>query len=148
MIGRKDFTASELRDILSDKLFSRVSGVGVNGGEPFLKYDLTECINVMLETLPKLKTFYFISNGFFTGKILSQLEIIKAMCVKQGVKLHVSFSVDGINEMQDFHRGHKDAFKNANETITRILQDKKRFLEGCKLMFADQYKNSFLTHKL
>ena len=62
MAGRKDFTASELRTILQDKLFREVSGIGVNGGEPFLKNDLTECITAMAQTLPKLLAFSFISN--------------------------------------------------------------------------------------
>ncbi len=41
MIGRKDFTPDEIRKILQDELFTRIEYVGVNGGEPFLRKDIT-----------------------------------------------------------------------------------------------------------
>lgn len=83
MINRKDFSAHDLKTILSDKLFSKVKYIGINGGEPFLKNDLCECINVMIDTIPDLKILYFISNGYFTEKILIQLQEIKKRLKKR-----------------------------------------------------------------
>jgi len=129
MINRPDFSAEQLFEILSDKLFKEVTSVGLNGGEPFLKNDFVECITTMTEVLPKLKVFNIISNGFFTDKILSQLEKIKPICESKGIKVNLSISVDGVNDMQDFHRGHKDAFVNADTTIRKILKDKEKYVD-------------------
>ena len=130
MAGRKDFTAQELRTILSDKLFSRVTGIGVNGGEPFLKKDLVECIRVMAETLPELRAFSFISNGYFSVRILSKLREIRPICREHGVRLLLALSVDGVDDMRDFHRGRSGAWKNVNDTIKAILQDKGSYVDG------------------
>lgn len=129
MMNRPDFSAKELGEILSDKLFKKVIAVGVNGGEPFLKKDFVECITIMTEVLPKLKAFNIISNGFFTDKILSQLEEIKPICESKGIKVNLSISVDGVNDMQDFHRGHKAAFVNADRTIKEILNNKGKYVD-------------------
>ncbi len=134
MTGRKDFTAPELRAILQDKLFSRVTGIGVNGGEPFLKPDLTECIRAMAETLPRLKSFSFISNGYFTDRILSRLREIKEICDQHNIRRHLSLSVDGVNDMQDFHRGTPGAWTHVSQTMTKILQDRASYVDSLDII--------------
>jgi len=134
MINRTDFSIDELKKILSDKLFSKIEAVGVNGGEPFLRKDIVECFKMMSETLPYLKDFYVISNGYFTSKILSSLKEIKKTCNQKGIKLNISFSVDGIYDMQDFHRGHADAFKNVNNTIDSILSNKSAYVDNLNII--------------
>ena len=132
MINRKDFSATELQDILQDKLFTQVESVGVNGGEPFLKPDLIECFQIIINTLPKIKNFNIISNGFFSEKILDSLHIIKKMCAKKNIKVNLSISVDGIQDMQDFHRGKKNDFKNADSTCRLILANKDIYIDNIK----------------
>lgn len=129
LIKNRDFDYKELEKILKDKLFSQITTVGINGGEPFLKEDLVECIRVMIDTLPLLKEFYFISNGFFTEKILKELEIIKSICEKSHKKIYLSISIDGINDMHDFHRGREKAFKNAERTIHEIRKNEKKYVD-------------------
>lgn len=129
MINRKDFSHEELRSIIKDPLFSNVKSVGINGGEPFVKSDLLECIDVIIDTLPNLKEFYFISNGYLTDRILSSLSEIMKRCRRNNIVLNLSISVDGIGKIQDFHRGHKKAFENADNTIVRILENKKSYVD-------------------
>ena len=129
MIGKKDFSAEELGEILRDELFEQVENVGINGGEPFLKNDIKECFEVMIETLPKLKQFDIISNGYFTEHILLTLQEIKKWCNQCGIKLNLAISVDGVYDMQDFHRGHNNAFVNAENTIRRILENRDKYVD-------------------
>lgn len=129
MSGRKEFSAEELGNILQDKLFSQVENVGVNGGEPFLKNDIVDCFAVMIKTLPKLKQFDIISNGFFSERILKLLQEIKQLCNRNGIRVNLAISVDGIGAMQDFHRGRDNAFVNADYTIRRILEDKRKYVD-------------------
>ena len=116
MINRKDFTSKDLSLILSDQLYSQIESIGVNGGEPFLKNDLVDCVRVFCDKLPKLRALDIISNGYYTDKILSQITEIKK--ITQGkIHINLSISVDGVNDMQDFHRGRQGAFTHAVDTI-------------------------------
>lgn len=128
MVGRKDFSASELGRILEDKLFCKVKNVGVNGGEPFIKPDLIDCIDVLINKLPLLESINFISNGFYTDKILTSLKLIKEKCDKKGIQIKLSISVDGIGDMQEFHRGAKGAFTNAENTIKKLLEKRDMYV--------------------
>lgn len=129
MTGRKDFSTKEIETILLDEFFTNITSVGVNGGEPFLRKDLVECVETLVSKLPKLKKIYFISNGFFTDMILEKLEQIKEKCACANIEVFLSISVDGIDDMQDFHRGKKDAFKNAEKTIELILAKKDKYVD-------------------
>ena len=129
----KDFTPQDLEYILKDELFQNVKAVGINGGEPFLKQNLEEYIDKVL-MLPKLKNIYFISNGYLTDIILEKLKIIKEKASKNNVKINISISVDGIDEMQDLMRGHKNAFIHADKTIREILNNKKLYTDNIDII--------------
>lgn len=129
MIYRKDFTAAQLGEIVSDPLFSDIKKVGINGGEPFLRSDLVECIEQMIKNCPHLEEFNIISNGYFTERIVRTMEILKQLCKKHDIRLNLSISIDGINDMQDFHRGRKYAFENAILTIKEIKEDIDRYVD-------------------
>ena len=122
LIGNPDFTAEELGKILSDKLFSKIAGIGLNGGEPFLKKDLVDCVRVICEKIPTLKYFYIISNGYTTELILQKMKEIRKICDEHNVKIDLSISVDGVGEMQDFMRGKKGAWEHADATV-RMLKE-------------------------
>lgn len=129
LINKPHFCPQELDQILQDELYKRVTGVGINGGEPFLRTDLEECIEVILHRIPTLKEFYFISNGYFTDKILTKLSAIKKLCIASGVKVNISISVDGVEDMQDFMRGRKGAWQNAVRTLQAIKEDQEKFCD-------------------
>lgn len=125
----KDFTCEQLKSILKDKLFFKVKAVGLNGGEPFIKNNLEEYINVIVSCLPELRAINIISNGYFTDTIIVKLADIKKICSNKGIKVNLSISIDGVNDMQDFHRGKKGAFKNALDTIEQILLNPQKYID-------------------
>lgn len=125
----KDFTCEQLKKILEDKLFAHVKSVGINGGEPFLKNNLEEYVDVIVNCLPELNAISIISNGYLTDIILSKLADIKRKCSVKGIKINLSISVDGVNDMQDFHRGKKGAFENASNTIKQILINPQKYID-------------------
>lgn len=143
LAGKKDFTAEEIGIILKDKLFENIEYVGVNGGEPFLKDDLVECIKVMVDTLPKLKAFNIISNGYFTDTILDKLKQMKEISQTKGVKVNISFSVDGVGEMQDYMRGKKNAWVNVNNTINAIRKNQKIYCDYMNVISTITKKNVY-----
>lgn len=129
LVQNKDFTYKELDQMLSDKVFKNVTTIQLNGGEPFLKQDIVDCIKVMTNRLKKLKAIHIISNGYVTNNILKSLEQIYSICKKKNIKIHISFSVDGINEMQDFMRGTKNAWVNVNKTIDSIKANQNKYCD-------------------
>lgn len=130
MVGRSEFTAEELGAILEDKLFDEVEYIGLNGGEPFLKNDILECVEQMLKKCKKLKGINIISNGYYTERILNILQEMKIKCQSSNVKLNLSLSIDGINDMQDFHRGAPRAFLNVKNTVEAILADLPKYVDS------------------
>jgi organic radical activating enzyme len=44
-----DWMPTELEKILQDSLFSKIESVGINGGEPFIKTNITEYITIILK---------------------------------------------------------------------------------------------------
>lgn len=130
MTGRKDFSADELNTILSDLLFSQIRTVGINGGEPFLKKDLVECIRAIVEQCKSLQEFYFISNGYYTERICSMLKDIKRICSDANITVNLSLSLDGIGDMQDFHRGCKNAYEHLMETVNAIKSSYSEYVDN------------------
>ncbi len=129
LLGKKSFSPQELGQILNDKLYHKVESVGINGGEPFLRNDIDECVQIIADSLPNLKYFHFISNGYYTDKILEKLKKIKKICVNKNIKLNISFSVDGIGDMQSFMRGNQSAWSNVVQTIEKINEDRSLYCD-------------------
>ncbi len=134
LIHKQGFSAEELQGILHDDLFTEIESVGINGGEPFLLPDLIQYVSCIIESLPKLKRIDIISNGYLTEKILSDAKTIKNICTKRNVKLSLSISLDGINEMQDRMRGKVGAFKRCRDTIERIKTNKDEYCDSFKTL--------------
>ncbi len=144
----KDFSPKDLEEILSDRLFTKIQYVGVNGGEPFIKSDLEDYIRVLIEKLPKLTDINVISNGYFTERILSKLRVIHSMCEEKGIKLNVSFSIDGINDMQDFHRGCKGAWEKICNTLSEIRKDQSQYCDSINIICTITKYNVFRLTEL
>ena len=125
LITKQDFSLEELDIVLSDKLFSRVESVGVNGGEPFLRNDIVKCIEVMISRLPLLKNINIISNGYYTDNIISKISEIKKLCNPKNIALNLDVSVDAYGELQDYMRGAKNAWTNVNRTIDLIKEEQE-----------------------
>ena len=128
-INDLDIFANDYQQILEDELFKNVHTVGINGGEPFLKSDLVECIEKIIKALPRLKNMYIITNGYLTDIIEDKLFQIKKLCNKRGVFLSVSISVDGVGDLQDFHRGLKGAFYRCDKTCDILKYRKKELAD-------------------
>lgn len=134
LIGKSHMDAKDIKEILSDSLFKKVQSVGINGGEPFLRTDLSECIEAVITSLPELKVVSIISNGYCTDKIVKDLPVIKKMCKEHQVRLQVSFSLDGVDEMQDFMRGRQGAYEHLMETIHKISENRELYCDSLMMI--------------
>lgn len=143
LTGKGHCSPDEIREILRDQLFCEVASVGVNGGEPFLRTDLYDCIEAIAETLPNLKNIYMISNGYLTEQIVNTLLRIKALLTEKKIGLTVSFSVDGIEDLQDLMRGKKGAFLHVEHTLDVLQEDLAKYCDHLNIICTITKKNVY-----
>lgn len=154
-------TPEQLKKVLSSPLFSEVKGIGINGGEPTLRKDLAELIEVIYTTLPKIEFISLITNGLNSKQVIERVIEIGKVIKNYGGKLDVMVSLDGVGEVHDRVRGRKGNFENAVQVIDFIqssdLVRTKRL--GCTVIkeniygvedlleFA-LYKNIYIKYRL
>lgn len=119
------------------KRASKFYWIGITGGEPFLRTDLSEIVDIILTYCSRLTALHFATNGLLTDKILNLVEYIH----KQDRKLKVFFtiSIDGPALLHDEIRGRVGAWENAINTFKHLKN-----MEGVKV----QIGFTFSAHNL
>ena len=117
--GRRQFelTPEELRMLLCNPLFNRIQDIGVSGGEPFMVNGITSYVKIIIDSLPKLKTFTISSNMILLGKIQKSVPEIAKICASKKIRFIISFSMDGIGKVNDLHRNLKGAWQKTYESL-------------------------------
>jgi radical SAM protein with 4Fe4S-binding SPASM domain len=98
------------------KLPKSLRYINLSGGEPFLRDDLAEIVQVLHTSLNKPK-IDISTNGFLTDKIEVQMKKILSIGARVGVRI----SVDGIGARHDQVRGTKGAYDKAIASV-KLLQ--------------------------
>lgn len=115
-----DITPDALRHGLRNPLYSEVTGVGLNGGEPTLRKDLGEIAKVLFEELPKLRNISLITNAYNYQEVIARIcDVGEAVKAHNG-KLDVMVSLDGYGEIHDRVRGKPGNFERAQKVIDFI----------------------------
>lgn len=91
--------------------------INITGGEPFLRNDLREIIQVITTSCPKAR-IVISSNGFLTDRIVKFMHDIKSINPRTGIAI----SLDGIGEMHSEIRGIENAYKSVIKTITYLKE--------------------------
>ncbi|MGP4846110.1 polysaccharide pyruvyl transferase family protein [Marinobacter sp. 1Y8] len=115
-----DISVDELRAGLSDGLFSEVESIGFNGGEPTLRKDLSDLVQVVVESLPQLSGVSLITNAFKYRQVIEQIEAMGKILKPRRISFDVMVSLDGYGEVHDRVRGREGNFKNAQHVIDFI----------------------------
>ena len=113
---KKDFSLGLFRDILKDKVLSKINHISFTGGEPFMMNNLEDYYLLTLKHAPK-SYFNISTNGYFKDKIIKFLEIADTK------RTSITISYDGIKS-HDSIRGKKGSAKNLLKTAIEI---KKKF---------------------
>lgn len=115
---KNEISPDQIKNILSDNLFSKVKHVGISGGEPTLRKDLVQCIISITGSLPNIQTLSITSHGFHPKKWEKYLPEIKKACEAKDISLSVNISVDGVGTDHEEIRRIKGGWKKLNETIS------------------------------
>lgn len=113
-----DITSDQLRVGLSNSLFSEVTGIGFNGGEPTLRKDLPELVQVAVDCLPNLKNISLITNAYNYQDVIDHVAAIGAITKSNNVYFDLMVSLDGYGEVHDLVRGKPGNFARAQHVIS------------------------------
>lgn len=99
---------SELTPTLLERL-PRLSFCNITGGEPFVRDDLPEIVEVIAR---KSKRVVVSTNGFFTEKVVH--------LARRFPKLGIRVSLEGLPSINDELRGMKDSFDHGLRTLLEL----------------------------
>lgn len=112
-----DISVDEVRKGLSNPLFSEVTSVGLNGGEPTLRKDLAQVTQALFESLPKLRFISLITNAYKTDEVIARMREVGEVVARHKAHLDVMVSLDGYGEVHDRVRGKPGNFDRARKVI-------------------------------
>ncbi len=138
----KELTVSEY-DMISQQI-KTLNILGISGGEPFLRNDLSEIIKVFYKNCEPL-VIDLPTNGFFTDIIIKQTEDI-LNTVKNTV-IDLQLSLDGPEAIHDEIRGLKGSFKHLKETYSKLILLKKKY-KNLKIKICTVYSHYNQRHIL
>ncbi|WP_407384146.1 radical SAM protein [Ruminococcus sp.] len=121
-----DLSVREFERFFSDKRLNNLKSINITGGEPTLRADLPELIEMILHKCPLINEILINTNGLLPDLIYSQVErILKLLC--DNIKLWVFVSLDALDDKAEYIRGVSKAGEKACETIEKLKKLKNRF---------------------
>ena len=112
----------QMEQIFADPVYARVEYIILAGGEPTLRNDLPEMVEIMHKCMPKLKKLMIASNVINRASVQKQYPKIARYCAKHKIRLTLGVSLDGIGEMHDKVRGVPGAFEKVMENV-KFMQE-------------------------
>ncbi len=119
---KNELSLSEIREFFESnrELFRYVKSIQLTGGEPYLRDDLPEIANTVVENIPGCMV-WIPTNGMMPDLVKNQT----AKMLSEGVKLGVTVSIDGIAAVNDKIRGVEGSYKLARRTLSHLSVVKK-----------------------
>ncbi len=120
---QRELTVSELEKALKKgDLFHRIENVSISGGEPTLRADLPEIVEVLYSNLPRVRKMSIVTNALNTRRVVEQVEAIARLNQKRNGLLSIGVSLDGMGEIHDRIRNVPRAYQRVKETIHALME--------------------------
>lgn len=119
----EELSSDDLRNLLSDKLFSQVQHVGISGGEPSIFFELKEHLQILIDSLPSLQGLSITTNCINADFWFNHVESIYNLCARHGIFFQLNTSLDGIGEIHDKVRGTSGNFASFDK-VNKFLCSK------------------------
>ncbi len=104
---KDEIKAEDLKSLPGDK--KKMRFLNITGGEPFLRTDLGDIINVVL---PKTKRLVISTNGYFTDRIIKIAE--------EFPNIGIRVSIEGLPAANDKLRGIPNGFDHGLRTLLKL----------------------------
>lgn len=115
----KDMSPNEIKAVFGKSLFKKVRHVGISGGEPFIRKDITQVVSSICEALPNLRSISIITNASLDSTVVKTQEI-KQMLNSRGISFSLEVSVDGVGKVHDENRGCTGAFEKTIKNVKAL----------------------------
>jgi len=116
-IPEKELTLDEITAFFNNS--NRFSWVGLTGGEPFLRDDITAIVKIVMDSCRELSAVHFATNGTLTDKITSTTEDILRHKPRK-TKLLFTLSIDGPKILHDEIRGQQGTWERCIRTFKAL----------------------------
>lgn len=142
--GVKDLSLEEINGFA--KNLPEIENLLLSGGEPFLRNDLAELINIF-KTNNNIKTISIPTNGILTDRIIEACVKILKIEGLEGVSINIS--LDGLAETHDQIRGVPGNFQKVLSTLKELgqLKDKRLNILINSVISQDNYQELFSLFK-
>ena len=107
--------------------------VGITGGEPFLRNDLSEIVSIIHNTCPK-SAIDITTNGLIPKKIENDIKDILKKC--PGLRLNINISMEGSEKTHNAIRGLDVSYKLSMSTVKKLMKIKKNNDIDVKVSFT------------
>jgi MoaA/NifB/PqqE/SkfB family radical SAM enzyme len=107
----------QFETIFADPVYARVEYIILAGGEPTLRHDLPEIVELMHRHMPRLKKLLIPSNVINRASVQEQYPRIARYCAKHRIRLTLGVSLDGIGETHERIRGVRGGYAKVMESI-------------------------------
>jgi len=133
-----DIPLSEYKRIFRDPLWKKLRILSLTGGEPFLRTDLKDVVQLAIESFPHLERISLPSNGLLTRRIVETTREIMEILPGR-IYFKIGISLDGPGEVHDAMRGVPGAFQKAVQTIRELQKiPHPNFGVGILALFAPE----------
>jgi len=113
----------QIQNLFEDNLIrDNLEIVNITGGEPTLRADLTEIIQIILKNCPNLRRIDLATNGVNTVEVIDQAERTLALLLSTNVKLTINISLDGVDELHEKIRGSAGIFAKIEQTTEHLRE--------------------------
>ena len=120
--AENELTVEEYEKI--SKSIKVINTLGISGGEPFLRKDLSELVKVIYKNCSPL-VVDLPTNGYFVKSILKQTEDMAKYCKNMVIDLQLS--IDGPEKIHNEIRGLKDGFSKIKKTYEGLVVLKRKY---------------------
>lgn len=111
-VWKRKHKKEEVKAKIYQKLPSSLTSIDITGGEPFLREDLIEVVDVLKRACPKAKLL-ITTNGLLSERIRK----LTPKLLKRDKNLAFRVSLDGWGEIHERVRGVRGAFKKVQKTL-------------------------------
>jgi MoaA/NifB/PqqE/SkfB family radical SAM enzyme len=129
---KTEISLEKLNEIFSDSLFQTIEYIILSGGEPTLRKNLPEVVELMLKHMPKLRKITIPTTGIWTERSVEYYSAIAKSCLKHKVFLSIGISLDGVGNIYETTRGVPGGYEKVIATIKALkeLNQKVEFQLG------------------
>lgn len=122
----KDLSVNILEKFFSSPQIKNIRSLNLTGGEPTLRTDLTELMQMVYRNCTELKELIINTNGLNPEHIKKQIEKVLAVTSSK-IAVWVFISLDTTSEQSDYIRGVKDAAAKAMKTVELMKELQNRY---------------------